>query len=93
MFIHGISGSIHELLSNDQTRFQCTLTLNLPLLGQISIDSGTLVAAENVLSTQKEQHFTILQILSAFPLPPEKKEKKPSTTTSMTQSISESQTK
>ena len=56
MFIHGISGSVSELLPNDQTRFQCTFTLTVPLSEKTLIQSGTLVAAEKYGNRERRRH-------------------------------------
>ncbi|MBR9977815.1 MAG: hypothetical protein KFH87_06980 [Bacteroidetes bacterium] len=76
MFIRSISGVISELTPNDQTRFQCTATLTLPLGELTSIEPGRLIAAENIFSTTREKRFTVLKILNVFPVEKEEKSSK-----------------
>lgn len=71
MFVDSISGAIEQLTPNDQTRFHCTLHLAVPHDDLFRIQPGTLVAAENILSTAKERRYTILQLFNSFPVPAE----------------------
>jgi hypothetical protein len=76
MFIELATGTVTDVLPNDQTRFQCVLQITAPLDLLHRIEPGALVAAENLLSTTKEKRYTILQVVSAFPVPPETKTKR-----------------
>jgi hypothetical protein len=76
MFISSISGTVIELTPNNQTRFQCTVTLNVPLDELANIEPGRLIAAENVFFAAKDKRYTILQIIDTFPAPPQPKAKK-----------------
>jgi len=76
MFISSITGTVNELTPNNQTRFQCTVTFSVPLEELGNIESGRLIATENVFFTAKEKRYTILQIIDAFPAPPDSKAKK-----------------
>lgn len=67
MFLPNFSGIVSELTPNNQTRFQCTVTLTLPLEELASIEPGRLIATENVLSSVREKRYTVLQILRIFP--------------------------
>ena len=76
MFISTITGIVTDLTPNNQTRFQCTVTLNIPLDEIANIEPGRLIATENIFSTTKEKRYTVLQIIDTFPAPPEGKAKK-----------------
>jgi hypothetical protein len=67
MFLPNFSGIVSELTPNNQTRFQCTVTLTLPLEELASIEPGRLIATENVLSSARDKRYTVLQILRIFP--------------------------
>ncbi len=71
MFISSISGTVSELTPNNQTRFQCTVTLTLPLEELPSIEPGRLIATENVFTSARDKRFTILQIVNVFPIAPD----------------------
>ncbi|MFZ1729470.1 MAG: hypothetical protein WBQ23_03910 [Bacteroidota bacterium] len=73
MFISSISGTVSELTPNNQTRFQCTVTLTLPIEEISSIEPGRLIATENVFSSTKDKRYTVLQIVNVFPVAPEEK--------------------
>ncbi|MDX9757596.1 MAG: hypothetical protein RBU27_00400 [Bacteroidota bacterium] len=73
MFLPNFSGIVSELTPNNQTRFQCTVTLTLPLEEIASIEPGRLIATENVLSATREKRYTVLQILGVFPATGESK--------------------
>lgn len=83
MFIELATGTVSDVLPNDQTRFQCVLQITAPLDLLHRIEPGALVAAENLLSTTKEKRYTILQVVSAFPVPPETKTKRTKTAVTM----------
>ncbi|MFA6234394.1 MAG: hypothetical protein WC824_09480, partial [Bacteroidota bacterium] len=68
-----ISGTVSELTPNNQTRFQCTVTLTLPLEELASIEPGRLIATENVFSSTREKRYTVLQIVNVFPVASEEK--------------------
>jgi hypothetical protein len=71
MFISSISGTVSELTPNNQTRFQCTVTLTLPLEELSSIEPGRLIATENVFSSARDKRYTVLQLVDVFPVPPD----------------------
>lgn len=73
MFLPNFSGLVSELTPNNQTRFQCTVTLTLPLEDIASIEPGRLIATENVLSSARDKRYTVLQILGVFPATGESK--------------------
>ena len=76
MFISSISGAVADLTPNNQTRFQCTVTLSVPQDEFTAIEPGRLIAAENVFYAARSKRYTILQIVDVFPIPEEKKSAK-----------------
>ena len=68
MFVSQIAGTVSQLLPNDQTLFQCTLNLSVPLDLLHTIQPGSLLAAENVFSAAKKARYTILQVVGTFPV-------------------------
>jgi len=76
MFISTISGNVTALTPNNQTRFQCSVTLTVALADLESIEPGRLLATENVFYSTKDKRYTILQIVDIFPAAPEVKSKK-----------------
>ncbi len=73
MFISSISGAVTDLTPNNQTRFQCTVTLSVPQEEFTAIEPGRLIAAENVYHAARSKRYTILQIVDVFPTPDEQK--------------------
>ncbi len=71
MFISSITGTVSELTPNNQTRFQCTVILTLPLEELCFIEPGRLIATENVFSSARDKRYTVLQIVDVFPVPPD----------------------
>jgi len=67
MFVTTMTGLVTDITPHDQTRFQCDLTLNVPLEHLRQFEPGTLLAVENVYFTAKEKRYTILQVISSFP--------------------------
>jgi hypothetical protein len=78
MFITSISGVVTELTPNNQTRFQCTVTLTVPHEEIAAIQPGRLIAAENIFHAARDKRFTIMQLVDFFPVPEEKKSSKKS---------------
>ena len=81
MFISSISGVVADLTQNNQTRFQCAVTLTVPHEELGTIEPGRLIAAENIFHAARDKHYTILQIIDQFPVPDEKKSAKKNTVT------------
>jgi hypothetical protein len=75
MFHDTVSGLITDLTPNDHTRFQCSVSINVPLAMADRIAAGTLIAAENIYSKSSENRYTVLQLISAFPEEPKAKSK------------------
>lgn len=73
MFIDSIAGSVIELTPNNQTRFQCTVELTVPIDAITSIEPGRLIATENLFTATREKRYTILQLVNAFPIRPAEK--------------------
>ena len=67
MFLPNLSGTVSDLTPNSQTRFQCTVTLTLPIDDLPLIEPGRLIATENLTSAPRSKRYTVLQILGAFP--------------------------
>ncbi len=78
MFISSISGVVTDLTPNNQTRFQCTVTLTIPHEEVDAIEPGRLIAAENIFHAARDKRYTIMQIVDFFPVPEEKKSAKKS---------------
>ncbi|PLX23591.1 MAG: hypothetical protein C0600_14660 [Ignavibacteria bacterium] len=81
MFISSMSGVVTTLTPNNQTRFQCTVQLSIPLDELAGIGPGRLIAAENVYHAARDKRYTILQIIDLFPMETEKKSAKNDTLT------------
>jgi hypothetical protein len=79
MFISSITGAVLDLTPNNQTRFQCTVTLTVPHEDLGNIEPGRLIAAENIFHAARDKRYTILQIVNLFPVPEEKKSAKKNT--------------
>ncbi len=75
MFIDSIAGSVIELTPNNQTRFQCTVELTVPIDAITSIEPGRLIATENLFTAAREKRYTILQLVNAFPVRPAARKK------------------
>ena len=60
MFITSISGVVTELTPNNQTRFQCTVSLTVPHEEIAVIQPGRLIAAENIFHAARDKRFTVM---------------------------------
>ena len=78
MFITSISGAVTELTPNNQTRFQCMVTLTVPHEEIAVIQPGRLIAAENIFHAARDKRYTIMQLVDFFPVPEQKKPAKKS---------------
>lgn len=76
MFITSISGVVTDLTPNNQTRFQCMVTLTVPHEEIATIQPGRLIAAENIFHAARDKRYTIMQLVDFFPVPDEKKSTK-----------------
>ncbi|MDH7516627.1 MAG: hypothetical protein QHI48_12230 [Bacteroidota bacterium] len=76
MFEPRIVGTVSKLFPNDQTLFQCILKLTLSIDAFADIQTGTLVAAENLSSKPRKPRYTVLQIVRSFPSEPGQKQEK-----------------
>lgn len=67
MFFPDITGTVTELIPNDQTMYQSVVMFTVPVASMHRIEAGTLIAARN-LSPGKEKRYTILQLVNSFPV-------------------------